>query len=458
MPFQASLVVRADAGPSSGVGHLARCLALTQAWTDRGGRAALVSASPPPDWAERFAEEGCAIVDPVGPWPVADWVAVDGYHLRVDELPPHDSRRLRIDDHGLSGRDAADLVVDQNVGASPALYPQAENVLAGSRYALLRRGLAERASGGADLGRRGPLLVSLGGSPTPGVRAFARSVLESDIVGPALADGLVEAWTDPGEVMSRTSLALAAGGTTCLELALFGVPMVLISVADNQVPVALALAERGAGVYLGAVPGVDTGVAARTLADLAGDHERRSQMARRGSALVDGLGSQRVVSRMYGALLRIRDAGEPDAELIYGWSNDPATRAASFSPEPISWSDHVTWLRDRLDDPGAVQLIASDPDGDAVGLVRFDCSSGEAVISVVVAPNRRGQGWGAPLIDAGFAELASRGLAMRVVARIRPANVASQRSFVAADFDVDPGIDDTHLQYTRWFDERRAGL
>lgn len=457
MSFQPSVLVRADSGPAAGFGHLARCLALMQTWIDRGGAATLVAADPPFEWAERFRREGCEILQPTGPMPATDWIVVDGYGLRTDDSPTTGAHRLRIDDHGTSPHEAADLVLDQNVGASADAYPLASHVLVGPRYALLRRGLADRAGLEFNAGRRGPLIVSLGGSPTPEVRAFARTVLESDMLVDALVDGFVDSWTEPGDVMPHASLALAAGGTTCLELALFGVPMALISVADNQVPVATALAERGAGVYLGPVPGTEAGDAARALADLARDVDRRAEMARVCRSLVDGLGSQRVVSRMFAALLELRDANEADGDLIYRWSNDPATRKASFSSEPIAWSDHLDWMRARLADPNAMQFIATDLAGDLVGLVRFDCARDTAVISIVVAPERRGRGWGPALIEAGCSEVTSRRPSTRVVAKIRHDNIASQRAFVAADFDQDPSIDGHPLEYTRWFDERRTG-
>ncbi len=48
-------------------------------------------------------------------------------------------RVLVIDDHGSAGEYDADLVVDQNVGATRADYPPDTRLLAGPRYALATR-------------------------------------------------------------------------------------------------------------------------------------------------------------------------------------------------------------------------------------------------------------------------------------------------------------------------------
>ena len=137
----ATLVVRADGGPGVGVGHLARCLALTQAWVDWGGRATLVSSSPPAAWADRYRSEGVTVREPGEPVEDGfDWAVLDGYRLGTDdeELVAKAARRLLvIDDHGTGGDRGADLVVDQNLGATAAPY-EAEALL-GPRYALLRR-------------------------------------------------------------------------------------------------------------------------------------------------------------------------------------------------------------------------------------------------------------------------------------------------------------------------------
>src|SRR5438874_2393382 len=141
------LLIRADGGPGIGAGHLARGLALTEAWRDGGGDVMLVSEDPPPAWMARYRHEGASVVTPRSGWErePAAWVVLDGYRFGIGEqrcLKDAGHRLAVIDDHGAAKGYAADLVVDQNLGTSAALYadrPRRSSLLLGPTYALLRR-------------------------------------------------------------------------------------------------------------------------------------------------------------------------------------------------------------------------------------------------------------------------------------------------------------------------------
>ncbi len=323
------LGLRADGGEGIGAGHLARCLALAQAWIDGGGEVVLATAAVPDEWRRRYEAEGVAVVDigsagavapasaeieggaGAGPEAVAAvdvWV-VDGY--RIGPLPGV-ARYLRIDDRGISGDDAATLVLDQNLGADPADYPQpADRVLAGPRFALLRRDLvaaaAAREARGDDRDPGPPrVLVAAGGAPAPAVRRLVDAVVAE------LADadlGLV-VWggaDDPVPALARADVALAAAGSTLWELCRFGIPAVVVAVADNQVPLAAAAVASGVAIDAGRVTGgaADPApdVVAALVRSLAVDDGRRQAMAATGRALVDGGGAARVAERIRAELL-----------------------------------------------------------------------------------------------------------------------------------------------------------
>jgi len=422
-----SLTIRADGGPGIGVGHLARGLALAEAWVDRGGAATLVTDSPPGHWAERFRAEGVDVRPPGAEPPAADWVAVDGYHLAGAR--PLGDRLLVVDDHGhageagvagVAGEPRADLVVDQNLGATAAPYPGARELLLGPRYALLRREFGRHAPppGGSQPERARRLLVAMGGAPA----AEFRALLDATLADPRLAGLAVirlEGVTDVADAMAGADVALSASGTTCWELCCMGVPAVLAPVAPNQVPLATALAAEGVAVAAG--PRDDL---AALVAGLAADPDRRRAMVARGRALVDGRGARRTATRMLSHLVDLRPATARDADRLWKWANDPVTRAASFTTDPIPWETHVAWLARRLADPDS-HIFMSER-----GVVRFE----GGVISVAVAPEARRQGLGAALIDAGVRRLFATTGTATVVARIKPDNVASRVVFEDADF------------------------
>lgn len=117
----------------------------------------------------------------------------------------------------------------------------------------------------------------------------------------------------------------------------------------------------------------------------------------------------------------LRAATFDDAALLHQWTNDPETRRQSFSTEPVPWDTHLAWVKRVLDDPERSLYIAED--GGPVGMVRLD----REVISLSVAPERRGQGYAVALIAAARAEGGS-------IAEVKPTNDRSIRAFRSAGF------------------------
>jgi UDP-2,4-diacetamido-2,4,6-trideoxy-beta-L-altropyranose hydrolase len=424
------LAVRADGGPGIGVGHLVRSLALVQAWIRARGDAVLVSHEPPAHWAEQYQAAGCPIVSP-SDRPRCDWWAVDGYHLSAADRAGRGARVLVIDDADTAGTGGAgaDLLLDQNLAAPT--YPHATEVRRGPRYALLREEVTAAAAGPRTVDDA-RLLVAVGGAPAAEVSRFAVQVG---------AGATEEGWEvstlggtdDAPASMARAGLAVAAAGSTSWELCCFGIPSVLVAVAPNQEAVADNLAEAGAAIR---AP-LDAGAVLMIVRQLAADRPRRAAMSKAGASLVDGRGAARITTRLRSALLSLRPAADDDIELIHRWNDDERTRAASFATGSISWDDHVRWFAAQQADPGAWLLIGSDALG-AVGLVRFQVLDGTAEIGLTVAPERRGEGHAAALIDAGCSRIADEAGVTSVLARVKPANTASIRAFLAADFDEWP--------------------
>lgn len=118
--------------------------------------------------------------------------------------------------------------------------------------------------------------------------------------------------------------------------------------------------------------------------------------------------------------MELRHASFDDAHLLWLWANDPMTRAMSFHQADIPWNEHREWLLTH--DP-----MIGEIHGQPVGTVRIDGN----VISVTVAPEHRGHGYGMMLIRQATATSTGE-----VHAYIRHENQASIRSFLASGYEV----------------------
>ncbi len=137
------------------------------------------------------------------------------------------------------------------------------------------------------------------------------------------------------------------------------------------------------------------------------------------------------------AQLTLRRAGLADAEELLRWRNDPLTRASSFNSEQISRADHAAWLAQVISDRDRLLLIAIEA-GRSVGQVRLDKSGmGVVELHISLAPEARGHGLGTALLILAMDHAATLG-AERVFARIKPGNIASERSFSGAGFHAEP--------------------
>lgn len=333
-----TLLLRADATPAIGTGHVVRCLVLARAWRERtAGRAVLATVAPVGPLASRVASAGVEVLplDAADPAATAEaaraedaaWVALDGYGFDEDyqRVVAGAGRSLLVlDDHGHAGAYRAELVLNQNFGATAAPYAAsvaAERLLLGPRYALVAPEFAGvRAPDPPRRARR--VLVTLGGSDPEGttavvVEALALAALvdlqATVVAGPAnphvealreavaalgpAAELVVDAHDMPGR-MAAAELAVAAAGGTARELALVGVPSLLLTLAENQRPAAEAMAALGVAVDLGWSHEASADAIAAALRALADDLGRRASMVARGRAQIDGRGAGRVVAAM----------------------------------------------------------------------------------------------------------------------------------------------------------------
>jgi UDP-2,4-diacetamido-2,4,6-trideoxy-beta-L-altropyranose hydrolase len=329
-----TLLIRADADPQIGTGHVMRCLALGQAWQDDGGDVTWACHRIPDGLLERIRKENMDLERvPAGAPALAgvvrehspSWVALDGRFdlLHQRAARGRDSRVLFVADDASAGEYEVDLVLDPNVFADEGRYAtlEARRVLAGPRYALLRRELTRTTLTRARLGAR--VLLTFGGADPARLSSTALAALallyaevpslqatlvlgaatphQEEIVRSAYSLPFVRTLydvVDMGPHLAWADVAVAAAGGTCLELAYAGVPILAVVTADNQRRVAAALVERGIARSLGEARDIDAPTLAHAIGSLLADTDARASMGANGPGLVDGQGARRAVSAM----------------------------------------------------------------------------------------------------------------------------------------------------------------
>ena len=498
-----TLLIRADASTAIGTGHVMRCIALAEAWNDAGGKTVFATAQNTESIRKRVANESCEILAvpfakgseddlqhtiALGQKQNCEWVVVDGYQFGADYqngLKAVGLKVLFLDDYGHSKHYSADLVLNQNLSASGALYSNRESqtrLLLGPRYALLRREFnAWRDWERTIFPNCRRVLVTMGGSDERNVTATVIKALSAigDLEATVLVGGsnphlhelqdiaargvikvkLLKDVSNLGELMASADVAISAAGSTVWELCLLGLPSVLIDVADNQTAVAKALHSRGCAIHIGREVTAE-GVAEK-ITRLFSDQKLRESLSRCSRELVDGRGATRVACVLRGVpRLRVRIAEENDRRLLWDWANDPEVRASSFSPDPIPWETHVSWFNAKLSlqrapRPGSVMLIAEDENGTPLGQIRFDLRpDGDWEVGASLDKKMRGQGLAAQLIETGVQQVLTNNWGARIHAFIKPENIASMKAFERAAFktagrDQVRGDAANHLIYER---------
>ncbi len=344
------LVLFADGNASIGTGHVMRSLALAQAWREAGGTAVLVSDCPPalrarveqagivcrprPAWkgASGTVEPLLAVAEDLAqefPTTEPRWVALDGYHFDAAfQLGFREAgwRVLVVDDMNHLPRYHADILVNANASAPTFRYATDPGtvMLLGTDHALLRGEFAQhpgRRRQVPAVARR--ILVTMGGADPHNTTEVVLHAIERVraefgvqvrvVLGAAnphresiaafsnahLCD--CELLTDVRDMraqMEWADLAVTAAGSTCLELASMGVPMLAVVIAENQRELAAALEARGIAFGAGSHEDITTTRMTDILNLFLPHPWLRRMMSDAGVASVDGMGCRRIIRSM----------------------------------------------------------------------------------------------------------------------------------------------------------------
>ena len=131
--------------------------------------------------------------------------------------------------------------------------------------------------------------------------------------------------------------------------------------------------------------------------------------------------------------MEIRRATMKDALDVLAWRNDPHTIAMSRTPGIVDQATHLAWFAKAIADQDRIILIATE-DGRRLGMVRFDRSDGAWLVSINLAPEARGKGYGRAVLTEAMAVLRASNGPCRLSAEIKGNNAPSLRLFERCGF------------------------
>lgn len=335
------IAVRCDVGADVGVGHMMRCLALSEELCSRGADVVFVCAAETLPWARRRLQAaGVAVVPPVrtAEEHVAllrsldvDAVVFDSYVLAPEvytAVRTQGWRTLAFVDGGSRGA-VADVLLDQTGGAGQEAVevPSGTVRLGGADHVVLRDDIRGRRPvrprvhrqvqqprvfaffGGTDAHRSGPVLTD--------TLIRTRRPFDATVVAPGdehreslqrlrPSRGQRLRVIDPvdsvAEPVLSADLVVAAAGSAMWELMCLGAAAAVVQVADNQAPGYGNAVASHAVAGLGTLEDVrsDPHAASALLGRVLGDAGERSRLAKAAWSVVDGQGRSRVVDVLMG--------------------------------------------------------------------------------------------------------------------------------------------------------------
>ena len=232
-------------------------------------------------------------------------------------------KQIMVIDDLADRRHHSNILLDQNYGSSTMRYadllPAECKQLHGPHFALLKPAYAKRRSEHRIRSNKiKRVLIYFGGTDHANLTAMALSAFQAPdlididldiVVGAnyyhghgletvATARGrtcIYNQLSDLSDLMNNADLAIGAGGATTWERCCLGLPSIIISTGDNQIPGCVALAEDGLIMYLGDSSTIDCGRLLVVIRGLICAPEQLETYGHLCRNLVDGCGVNRVI-------------------------------------------------------------------------------------------------------------------------------------------------------------------
>lgn len=417
-----------------------------------------------------------------------DWVVLDHYAIneqwieQIRELTPH-SRFIAIDDTA-SRKLPVEIILNNNLLSLPEHYlglvPEGCTFLTGTHYALLelatpakKRRYIDKTSQSFETPTPLKIIVAMGATDPNLVSEKVCKALELGVGSHGMSIDVVVAlsskagkrdelenlckrnyWlrveydADLKSLNDWADIAIGACGVSAWERAAVGLPALLITTAQNQVPGAERMAEIGANIYLGHWSVINSDHIVNSIKNLS--KEKMELMAILNTYLLPTSSVDNVVKAITDfskSSFSLRVAEQDDAMLLYQWQCQSATRQFFRNPSVPKFSDHIDWFERQIK---LSEIYIIEANSVAAGYVRLDSKDAgtsiakqakEKEVSILIADGFKGQKLAQRALkwllqDKSYWNISATNLPFRVVAEVAEENIASHRAFTAAGFSA----------------------
>ena len=490
------VVFRTDASAQIGSGHVMRCLTLADALRDRGAEVMFVCREHAGNLCDFIENKGyqlcrllapaerCSVLDwnqhanwlgvhweqdareTISSFDRCDWLIVDHYALdrKWETLIRPTAEKIMVLDDLADRHHDCDLLLDQNY--YPAMSSRYEKLvsdtcqqLIGPKYSLLREEfILQRNKLSPKEGAVSRALIFLGGNdPSNVTEKVLKAIHNSGLVdltidvvigsGNSNKDSIsalcaaslpkvnIHCQIDNmAELMVKADFVVCSGGTITWERCCLGIPAIVIATAENQVDLSSFNAKSGLCLYLGRSKNVSIEKIENALSLFCNAPELLQSFSDKSKDVVDGRGVNRLLGVLDPIKVYLRSATLNDCDSIYEWRNAEETRKYIFDSQPIPFEVHQQWFHRSLSDPNRLIYIA-EVNRSAVGVLRYDISKEEAVVSIYLVPGEHPAGTGTAIIKKGSEWLRKNRPDIRAVqADILPQNISSINAFSTAGY------------------------
>ncbi|HPO90728.1 MAG TPA: UDP-2,4-diacetamido-2,4,6-trideoxy-beta-L-altropyranose hydrolase [Victivallales bacterium] len=340
-----NIFIRVDANNKIGMGHLMECLALADSLSEKGSYRTVFILKSTSSGTEILHQKGyeTRIISVKSEDDEVKKIKkiVDGYEPKIlicdllnksnryyESLKQSVEKLVLIFDHPETRLYSADIVVNFNIAQDKNFYKNADTgktiYLIGPEYMPISRNLAQKVKKQIKLDCQN-ILVTQGGSDPFNITIKIIKALELlrlkqkifVVIGPAVSKELRERikklqpslindyqfeWSISQErmwdIIKESDLAITAAGNTLYELAIFGIPSVVVCHHENHNIVAEKFAERGAVINLGIGKKITLHDIKETVNLLLHSFDKRETLSENIKKIIDGFGCERLIEKI----------------------------------------------------------------------------------------------------------------------------------------------------------------